>query len=91
MIKKLLRTTDGVALILDDEILDQLGVRADSEVELSIADKVLLVVPIDHATREKKFRSSVGKVNQKFAGLFRRQRVSGGSSLQRCVRMRFRQ
>jgi antitoxin MazE len=72
MIKKLTRTGNSVALVLDKPLLDQLGLDENAEVELSTNGQVLVVTPKRSAARERKFREAVTKINEKYAGLFRR-------------------
>ena len=72
MIKKLTRTGNSVALVLDRPLLDQLGLDEHAEVELSTNGQVLVVTPKRDPARERKFRKSVEKINQKYSGLFRR-------------------
>ncbi|HEV7573556.1 MAG TPA: AbrB/MazE/SpoVT family DNA-binding domain-containing protein [Thermoanaerobaculia bacterium] len=72
MIKKLTRTGNSVALVLDKPLLDQLGLAENAEVELSTNGQVLVVTPKRSAARERKFREAVVEINEKYAGLFRR-------------------
>ena len=72
MIKKLTRTGNSVALVLDKPLLDQLGLDENAEVELSTNGQVLVVTPRRDPARERKFRKSLDKINEKYAGVFRR-------------------
>lgn len=72
MKKKLTRTGNSVALVLDKPLLEELGLDENSEVEISSNGDVLVVTPLRDAAREKKFRKAVDKINHKYAGLFRR-------------------
>ena len=72
MIKKLTRTGNSVALVLDKALLEELGLNENAEVELSTNGQVLVVTPRRNPARERRFRKSVSKVNEKYAGLFRR-------------------
>jgi len=72
MIKKLTRTGNSVALVLDKPLLDQLGLDENAEVELSTNGQVLVVTPKRSAARERKFREVVAEINRDYAGLFRR-------------------
>ncbi|MEY2549641.1 MAG: hypothetical protein QOD64_2223 [Verrucomicrobiota bacterium] len=64
MIKKLTRTGNSVALILDKPLLDQLGLDENAEVELSIDGQVLVVTARREPTRERKFREIVDEINK---------------------------
>ena len=72
MITKLTRTDNGVALLLDKPLLDELGLDENSEVELSTNGQVLVVTPKRNAARGRKFRETAAKINEKYAGVFRR-------------------
>jgi antitoxin MazE len=72
MKKKLTRTGNSVALVLDKPLLEQLGLDENSEVELSSNGDVLVITPVRTAARERKFRKAVEKINSRYAGLFRR-------------------
>jgi antitoxin component of MazEF toxin-antitoxin module len=72
MIKKLTRTGNSVALVLDKPLLDQLGLDENTEVELSTYGQVLVVTPKRGPGRERKFREIVDEINKKYAGVFRR-------------------
>ncbi len=72
MKKKLTRTGNSVALVLDKPMLEQLGLDENSEVEVSTNGDVLVMTPLRTSAREKRFRRSVDKINSKYAGLFRR-------------------
>lgn len=72
MIKKLTRTGNSVALVLDKPLLEELGLDENSEVEISTNGQVIVLTPKRDSGRERKFRKSVEKINRKYAGLFRR-------------------
>ena len=72
MIKKLTRTGNSVAFVLDKPLLEALGLNEDSEVEVSTNGQVLVLTPKRDSSRERKFRKSADKINRKYAGLFKR-------------------
>ena len=72
MRKKLTRTGNSVALVLDRPLLEQLGLDESSEVEVSTNGEVLVMTPVRDVEREERFRKAVEKVNSKYAGLFKR-------------------
>lgn len=72
MRKKLTRTGNSVALVLDKPLLEQLGLDETSEVEISTNGELLVVTPVRDETREEKFRRSVEKITTRYAGVFRR-------------------
>jgi antitoxin MazE len=72
MKKKLTRTGNSVALVLDKPIMELLGVDENSEVEVSTNGDVLVMTPVRDAMRDEQFRKSADKIHSKYAGLFRR-------------------
>lgn len=72
MVKKLTRTGNSLALVLDKPLLEQLGIDETTELEVSSNGDVLVVTPVRDRARERKFRKAVEKVNRKYAGLFKR-------------------
>jgi antitoxin component of MazEF toxin-antitoxin module len=72
MRKKLTRTGNSVALVLDKPLLEELGLDENSEVEVSTNGELVVITPLREAAREKKFRNAADKINRKYAGLFRR-------------------
>jgi len=72
MVKKLTRTGNSLALVLDKPLLEQLGIDEKTELELSTNGDVLVVTPVRDRARERKFKKAIEKVNRKYAGLFRK-------------------
>jgi len=72
MKKKLSRSGNSVALVLDKPLLEQLGLEENAEVELSTNGDVLVVTPVRDVARQRRFRKSAEKITEKYAGLFRR-------------------
>ncbi len=72
MKKKLTRTGNSVALVLDRPLLEQLGMDEGSEVEVSSNGDVIVVTPVRERDRETRLRDAADKINSRYAGLFRR-------------------
>ena len=72
MIKKLTRTGNSIALVLDKPLLEELGLDENAEVEVSTNGQVIVITPKRSTARDRKFRKAANKVNAKYAGLFRR-------------------
>ncbi|HEV7242513.1 MAG TPA: hypothetical protein VGQ36_25005 [Thermoanaerobaculia bacterium] len=70
MKKKLTRIEEGVALIIDEMLLEQLGLGENSEVALVIRDGSLLVIP--ETKRDRIFRESMENVDEQYSEVFRR-------------------
>ena len=72
MIKKLTRTGNSIALVLDKPLLEDLGLDENAEVEVSTNGQVIVITPKRTSARDRKFRNAVDKINRKYAGLFKR-------------------
>jgi len=72
MRKKLTRTGNSVALIIDKPILEQLGLDEGSEVEVSANADVVVITPIREASRRRKLRKILDELDQNYGGVFRR-------------------
>ena len=72
MIKKLTRTSNGIALVLDRPLLEELGLDEGAEVEVSTNGQIIVITPKRSSASERKFRNAAGKINRKYAGLFKR-------------------
>ena len=69
---KIKRVEEGVTLVSDQPLFDQLGLADGAEVELSTNGDVVTVTPVRDEDRERRFRQSAEKVIEKHAGLFDR-------------------
>ena len=72
MIKKLTRTGNSLALVLDKKTLEAVGIDEDTELELSTNGDIIVLSPVRDRARDRKFRKAVEKVNRKYAGLFKK-------------------
>jgi len=72
MKKKLTRSGNSVALVLDKPLLEQLGMDENAEVELSTNGDVLVVTPIRDAARRRKLRKIVEQMDEQYSGVFQR-------------------
>jgi len=72
MIKKLTRTGNSVALVLDKPLLEQLGLDENSEVEVSTNGCVLLVTPRPDPSRQRKIKKILDELDEEYGGVFKR-------------------
>jgi antitoxin component of MazEF toxin-antitoxin module len=72
MIKKLTRTGNSIAVVLDKPLLEELGLDENAEVEVSTNGQIIVITPKRNSARDRKFRKAVDKINRKYAGLFKR-------------------
>ncbi len=64
MVKKLIQHGNSSALIIDKAIMELLDIDANTPLEISTDGKSLIISPVRSATREKRFRSALEKVNR---------------------------
>ena len=72
MRKKLVRTGNTLALILDKGLLKAANIDADTELELSTDGRVVIISPVPSAKRAAKLRAVVREAHGKYAGVFKR-------------------
>jgi len=72
MKKKLTRTGNSVALVLDKPMLKQLGVDENSEVEVSMNGDVLVMTPVRDDTRRHELNKILEDLDEEYGGVFRR-------------------
>lgn len=70
MHKKLTRTGDSLALVLDRSLLDQLGIDADTTLEISTDGRVLVVSPVMDSTRAAKVKAILDDADKRYAVVF---------------------
>jgi antitoxin component of MazEF toxin-antitoxin module len=72
MRKKLTRTGNSLALVLDKELLEQLGIDADTPLELSSDGDVIVVSPIRGRKIEERLKAVMSRAHERYAGVFRK-------------------
>lgn len=72
MRKKLTRTGNSLALVLDKPLLDRLGIDADTPLEVSTDGQVLVISPVREKRRTAKLKKVVAEAHAKYGGVFRR-------------------
>ena len=72
MEKRLTRTGNSLALVLDRELLDRTGISADTVLEVSTDGDVIVVTPKRARGRAEKLRSAMADADQRYDGVFRR-------------------
>jgi antitoxin component of MazEF toxin-antitoxin module len=72
MKKKLTRTGNSVALVLEKPLLEQLGLDENSEVEISTNGDVLVMTPLRENGRRRKLQKILKELDEQYAGVFRR-------------------
>jgi antitoxin component of MazEF toxin-antitoxin module len=69
---KLVKHGDDYAVIIDQSILDRMGIDAETELEISVEGNALIVTPLGDAERRKKFRDALEKVTLQYDKVFKR-------------------
>lgn len=72
MIKKLTKTGNSVALVLDRPLLEATGIEADTPVEVSTDGDVIVITPQRDPERAEKLRTGMEEIHRRFSGVFRR-------------------
>jgi antitoxin MazE len=72
MRKKLVRTGNSLALVLDKALLEEANIDADTELEVSTDGRVLVVSPLPSPRRSAKLRKVVEQAHRRYAGVFKR-------------------
>jgi antitoxin component of MazEF toxin-antitoxin module len=72
MVKKLTRTGNSLALVLERPILEATGIDDDTPLEISTDGDVIIVSPIRSKRRTAKLKAILEKLHKDHAGAFRR-------------------
>ncbi len=72
MRKKLTRTGNSLALVLDKQLLDRVGIDADTPIEVSTNGQVIVVSPVRDHRRTSKLKKIVTEAHKRYGGVFRR-------------------
>jgi antitoxin component of MazEF toxin-antitoxin module len=72
MTKRLTRSGNSYALVIDRPLLEALAIDADTELELSTDGDVLVVTPVRDPKRTRKVADLVGEAHERYGGVFRR-------------------
>ncbi len=72
MVKKLTRLGNSLAVVIDKPILEQMGLDADSPLELSTDGEVLIITRAGRRARTAKIRAALEDLDARYAGVFRK-------------------
>ena len=72
MIKKLTKTGNSLALVLDKSLLDQVGIDAASPLEVSTDGHVIVVSPVRARRRTARLKRLAAEAHRRYGGVFRR-------------------
>lgn len=72
MRKRLTRSGNSLALVLDKSLLEALEIDGDTELELSTDGDVLVVTPVRDQRRKRRTAELVAEAHERYGGVFRR-------------------
>lgn len=72
MRKKLTRTGNSLALVLDRGLLEATGIDAGTSLEVSTDGEVIVISPVRSARRTERLRKVMERAHARYAGTFRR-------------------
>ena len=72
MIKRLTKTGNSLALVLERPLLESTHIDIDTDLEISSDGDVIIITPVRGNQRVKKFREGVESINRRYQGAFRR-------------------
>jgi len=72
MTKRLTRSGNSLALVIDRPLLEALDIDAETELELSTDGDVLVVTPIREDRRKRDVAELVAEAHEQYGGVFRR-------------------
>jgi antitoxin MazE len=72
MTKRLTRSGNSLALVIDKPLLDALDIDAETELELSTDGDVLVVSPLRERKRTATMKELVTEAHERYGGVFKR-------------------
>ena len=72
MVKRLVRSGNSLALIIDRPLLDAMSIDAETDLEVSTDGDVLVVTPVRDRKRTKRIGELVAEAHEQYGGVFRR-------------------
>lgn len=72
MVKRLVRSGNSLALIIDRPLLEAMSIDAETDLEISTDGDVLVVTPVRDRKRSKRVAELVAEAHEQYGGVFRR-------------------
>jgi antitoxin component of MazEF toxin-antitoxin module len=72
MRKRLTKTGNSLALVLDRPLLEAAGIDAETTVEVSTNGDVIVITPVRAKKRAAKLHSALEEINALYAGVFKK-------------------
>lgn len=72
MIKRLTKHGNSLALVIDRGVMDLLDIDAETPLSVTTDGKCLIISPVRHGARQKRFRSALEEGNRRYGKMLRR-------------------
>lgn len=72
MVKKLTKTGNSLALVLDKSLLDQAKIDASTPLEVSTDGDVIVISPVRDRRRTARLKRIVAAAHRQYGGVFKR-------------------
>jgi antitoxin component of MazEF toxin-antitoxin module len=72
VIKRLTKTGNSLALVIDRPLLEATGIDGDTPVDVSTNGDVIVITPVRGKGRKARFNAAVEAINDDYAGVFKR-------------------
>ncbi|MEM6796755.1 MAG: AbrB/MazE/SpoVT family DNA-binding domain-containing protein [Acidobacteriota bacterium] len=72
MVKKLTKTGNSLALVLDKPILEATGIELETPLEISTDGDVIVITPVRSEERTDKLRTGMREIHERYGDVFRR-------------------
>ncbi len=72
MHKKLTKTGNSLALVLEKGLLERTGIDAETPLEVSTDGEVIVISPVRSSRRTAKLKRVMEKAHERYAGVFKR-------------------
>jgi antitoxin component of MazEF toxin-antitoxin module len=72
MLKKLTKTGNSLALVLDKPLLDRVRIDADTALEVSTDGDVIVISPVRDRQRTARLKRVVAEAHRQYGGVFKR-------------------
>jgi antitoxin MazE len=72
MRKRLTRTGNSFAVVLDRELLERTGITPEAILDVSTDGDVIVISPVRARKRAEKLRRAMARADERYGGVFRR-------------------
>jgi antitoxin component of MazEF toxin-antitoxin module len=72
MRKRLTRTGNSLAVVLDRPLLEAAGIDADTLLEVSTNGDVIVITPQRPRKRKARLKEALAEIHERYAGVFKR-------------------